>query len=294
MTILLEHKNLRHKDQDYTQTIINTSKDFDNWYQDVSHKNLIFRGQSYAKYKNYSSSQRKWMQDPDLIDKFGDGTDVYVDYILSLISKCRDWESGIVENYLGKGREPVSDLMFLSIMQHYGAPTPLIDFTYDINVALNFACEDNKRNERTGDIDDYMSIYSIDIEENSQRIIKLSDKPELKSKPYKELVKLEQLILIDDRDILHSNLNIIAQKGLFLLNYHPWKYLGGWSNKHKIFDDIFVETDLPQLPLSIPVLYKMDCADIHKDLITYIKSKYLNNLRNLFPKYKDMVNYIER
>ena len=294
MTNLLEHHNLCHKDQDYVQSIIKTQEDFDMWHQNVSGKDFIFRGQVYAKYKNYSSGQRKWMQDPDLMDKLGDDIDVYTDYITKLISKCREWENGIIEKYLGKDCDLVSDLMLLSIMQHYGVPTPLIDFTYDINVALYFACSNNKSFTRTDSIDDYMSVYFINLKENDNRIIKQSDNSELKFKSYKELASLKKLILIDnDKSILYSNLNIIAQKGVLLLNYHPWKYLGGLSTNYKIANGkIDVSIELPELPNNIPVLYNINCTDIHKNLVPYIKAEYLNHLNNLFPKYEELANYL--
>lgn len=76
------------------------------------------------------------------------------------------------------------------------------------------------------------------------------------------------------------------------MNYHPWKYLGGWSNEYKIAGKIPVKTELPELSNDIPVLYHINCADIHRDLIPYIRRQYLNNLGNLFPNYEDMVQYI--
>ena len=167
----------------------------------------------------------------------------------------------------------------------------MIDFTYNINVALWFVCHDN--NKGSEDIDNYISIYSLNVDENKGRILKLSDNPELKFKPYEELANLQQLILIDkDEVILHSNLNIIAQNGILLMNYHPWKYLGGWNNECKIAGKIPVKTELPELSNDIPVLYHINCADIHRDLIPYIRRQYLNNLGNFFPNYKDMVQYI--
>lgn len=291
MSELLEHHQLKHKDQDYQQTIIETANDFDIWYKSISGKDLIYRGQKYARYKNYSSGQRRWISDSNLIDNFGDCTEPYTNYISTLILNCRLWENSIIVKFLSKGCEDVSDLMLLSIMQHHGAPTPLIDFTYNIDVALWFACHENDK--VNNDIDNYMSIYSLNVDENKERILKLSDNPELKFKPYEELANLQQLILIDkDEDILHSNLNIIAQNGLLLMNYHPWKYLGGWSNEYKIAGKIPVKTELPELSKNIPVLYHMNCADIRKDLIPYIKKQYLNNVGNLFPDYKNMVQYI--
>lgn len=147
---------------------------------------------------------------------------------------------------------------------------------------------------RTDSIDDYMSVYFINFKKNDNRIIKLSDNPKLKFKSYKELASLKKLILIDkDKSILYSNLNIIAQKGILLLNYHPWKYLGGLSTNYKIANGkIDVKIELPELSNNIPVLYHINCADIHKNLVPYIKAEYLNHLNNLFPKYEELANFL--
>lgn len=81
---LLEHPNIKRKNMDYKQIIIDTNEDFDRWYNENSHRNLIFRGMKSARFKNYTSAQRKWMITDGLMNKAGDGIIGYTNYITSL------------------------------------------------------------------------------------------------------------------------------------------------------------------------------------------------------------------
>ncbi len=47
-------------------------------------------------------------------------------------------------------------------MQHYGLPTPLLDFSTDIRIALAFAAHEMKTSSGHKDIDNYASLYAFD------------------------------------------------------------------------------------------------------------------------------------
>lgn len=91
--------------------------------------NFIFRGHADASWKLESTLERtigkKWST--ELARKFEDH------YLNLFKSKYHI--------YNGSEHEPKSKLAWLSVMQHYGAPTRLIDFTESPYVALYFALE---------------------------------------------------------------------------------------------------------------------------------------------------------
>ena len=54
------------------------------------------------------------------------------------------------------------ELPILSLLQHYAAPTALMDWTYNNNVAFDFATDGlKKKEEPKTNIDDYFSVYRI-------------------------------------------------------------------------------------------------------------------------------------
>lgn len=72
--------------------------------------------------------------------------------------------------YSGDIIKPENKLSWISLMQHYGIPTRLLDFTTSPYVALYFAIENITPNK-----EDFLSIYAIDYEklvEESCRFVK--------------------------------------------------------------------------------------------------------------------------
>lgn len=121
-----------------------------------------------------------------------------------------------VQNLPDRGRY----VDWLSLLQHYGGPTRLLDFTYSCYVAAFFATE-------TADEDS--AIWAVNIRKFNQQVLKLADF-EIKGKIYSELVEeynrvAETIINIKERknpDIVllvepfqqHERISI--QQGLFL------------------------------------------------------------------------------
>lgn len=153
--------------------VINTKKQLDKWFQDVENKDqdkskqsataLIYRGLQEAKYKLFTSGQRIWIADE--MKQWARKS--YLSFINDIVQEANmdDLIRTVFDlyNYLPEER----DFPILSLLQHYGAPTALIDWTYDQNVAFYFATERITRpsSSSRNEIDEYFSIVRIDKEE---------------------------------------------------------------------------------------------------------------------------------
>lgn len=85
----------------------------------------------------------------------------YLEYVNDLVKKA----SGLpllakVFKYY-KLHYTQTDFPTLSILQHYGAPTPLIDFTYNLDVALYFATEFCKPSNSSNPLDHYFRLMRL-------------------------------------------------------------------------------------------------------------------------------------
>lgn len=110
----------------------------------------VFRGQARSEWGICSTLERllhrRWRKDD--IAKFEDYT-------------LQEFKSRF-HLYDRENMQPRSRLQWLSIMQHYGAPTRLIDFTSSPFVALYFALEAITPEEIHAPGDIHFSIYSLD------------------------------------------------------------------------------------------------------------------------------------
>ncbi|WP_162427278.1 FRG domain-containing protein [Pontibacter pudoricolor] len=150
---------------DYTDyNIINTKEEFDHWFNRFNSDNkhgpredYIYRGMKEAKHKLFTSSQRQWITN-DMEEWY---PKPYLRYVQDLVerSKSKPLIKKVFDVYDYTPLE--RDVPVLSILQHYGAPTPLMDWTYNINVALFFATENVKGGNGNGDIENYFSIYFV-------------------------------------------------------------------------------------------------------------------------------------
>jgi len=178
------------------------------------------------------------------------------------------------------------DFPLLSILQHYKAPTPLLDWTYDLNIALFFAIYNIKKSDISNVIDDYISIYRLN-KNNHQSFLEnnlnfmsanrfpgvswlggiLQDKNSVIYISDFEINEFKK----DDPDLIikpltsYYNLNILAQKGLFVFNPSEDRPL----------------EDFPELHESEIGNTKIYCYNINKDLSELIKykigEKYINS-----------------
>ena len=267
--------------------------------------NCIFRGVNEAKYKVYTSVQRSW-----ICNGLGrhSSINLMVDSMITSLSN----NVTLIDYYKSLNIIP-TDLLYLGLLQHYSAPTPLLDFTYDYKTALYFATKGLSEGCSDSEIDDYFSLYYIDTDKYGDQLVKMdeflnngldagvamyediiSKYPGTVDKQfdvdiYTRWIKRHPLyddglctikmMFIDNplkfkeittpythEGLYWSNLNIIAQKGCFIL----------YNNDCMPMEEYIGQS---------ACLPKIWCIDIHKSLAEYVRKHYLQGLSEslLFP-----------
>lgn len=269
------------KDKWFDRKTIQTNVEFNNFLNQIKSKVLFFRGIKDASFKQYSSIQR-FLEKNQLKKSFDDFVNQSILAATPLYQKYYPHTT-------------FSQLTILSFLQHYGYPTPLLDFTIDINTALFFALDGATSHGKNNTLSDYISIYALDIEPNQGDLFNLRTVISNKNIPvdraslvnYNTAASWKQIIALsdhyqknDDYSLqLNLNININAQKGLFVLNPTPDKTLDDWFDGRTMWNITDSTNDL---------LYgKMKCWDIHKSLIPHIQSILQQNGINKASIYPD-------
>lgn len=151
---LPEYKELQDKGDCFENYAIETQKEFDTFYSGFANeKGLIYRGVNEAKFHIYTSAQRFWLTDNLKLQSS------FTWFIGKLLNKLKS-DNTIIE-YLKSTDVAYNDVLGLAMLQHFGAPSTLIDFSLDLNCALFFAFDGMKKGNSYNEIDDYVSIYVI-------------------------------------------------------------------------------------------------------------------------------------
>lgn len=307
------YSSLEEKGEFFEQKNIKTKDEFEKvlcLYEKNADNNLIYRGCKKAHYKLYNKAQREWIN-KDLSDHGFS----FVDFILMLIDNAKRWQGDLLKKFFSASGQPVNDLLVLGFLQHYGAPTTLLDWTYSFNNSLFFAIDGLKNLASENEIENYFSVYIINNEicKITDHIITLKDLSEAFSlqssqrsefrENYQEILTLAENLNYEDLEsqaiallrgyqengITHKvewysfnffynqqNLNIINQQGVFLIN----------SNPDLPLEKFFQSKTGPFLPKwnKYP---KITCLNIHKSLLKYVKS-YLSK-QTPFPINKEFI-----
>jgi len=235
---LPEYTSFEEKEKHFIITYIDSIKDFEIFL--ASHRTCkgIYRGINQSYYKIYTSLQRQ------ILEKNLKNFSVE-EYIL----KARN--TVMLKNYFQHFKIVPSKLSIWSYLQHYGAPTPLIDFTYDIEKAIYFAIEkhDESSFKKNNDMSDRFSIFFIQnsdlelvnidnvcgsfVEYKKPAVEIFNSRPPEKNFDYNALLlhldqmfdmNILEVFLLDNKEEynevfnLYNNIRIIAQQGLFINN----------------------------------------------------------------------------
>src|SRR5882724_238302 len=308
--LLPQYKNFQEKNgffkesAHYRENKINDTAVFDKWYKDFSRPynhptakfDFFFRGMKEARHKLFNSAQREWLSNN--IGAWEEGR-TYLEFIKSLIQEAkgqRVFEKVLAYNQINYHNE--ADFPILSILQHYGAPTPLMDWSYCLDVALYFATEEVNGLAASEEIDGYFSIYVIkktsqsgglrnifdyskgsfptlenfrqeSFSPNSKAnfVCYISDFENNKQKAptFKTNIPSQQTIQRQRPVTTYYNHNIIPQEGFFIFNPYPDKPLEECFS-HKSRNE--ASENIGRLKLA-PFM----CYNIRKDLADYIRRK---------------------
>lgn len=297
----LEEKRAFFSNRENANFIINTKAELDKWFDDFKEEEeeesnidataFIYRGMKEAKHKLLTSSQRLWISTE--MEQWTNKT--YIDFVSDLVNHAK--VDPLIKKVFDLYNYSETDREFpiLSLLQHYGAPTPLMDWTYNENVAFFFAIDGlcNKE-EQQNNIDNYFSIYRINKRIYKNELLNIIDfipqerYPEIKA--FKDFgdknenpnsngifyisdfeqkrnltgktKSLDRLIIRTQKPLTSTyNHNIIPQAGLFIFN--PFS--------KKTLEDIF-NPNLQKGGWNLR-LTPFDCFNIHKDLSEYLKRK---------------------
>jgi len=301
---LEEYSNLKQKESFFDAINVVTYEDFDTIYEKLNQSTLLYRGIHEARYKIYTSAQREW-----ITNEYSKQGVSFTQFIQSIITSIR--QNTLLSKYYKSLNINENDLLYISLLQHYGAPSPLLDFTHSLNIALYFALDGIKIASSDNDIDNYFSLYIIDRNKCGNELVDIVSfldhgiengtamledfKTQYPNTPLdysllKDVDKYTKWIKQDG-----TNDGLCKMNCGFLDNplntdtiamYETKDFLY-WSNINLIAQQgCFIlytkeSTPLEQYFSGENYLPKLRCINVHKSLSEYIKSKYLKSMSRL-------------
>jgi hypothetical protein len=241
-------------------------------HTDINKPRYAFRGQPEAKYRLHNSAQRYFYGkgiDQLLKDVYEGGDDnkklrFFKDWTTSVMVEGLKWQGAVVPKILNQQNIDYKDpfLPICSYLRHYGVPTPVLDFSLNPFVALYFAIEEANHAPSNIEIENYMSLYVVDIEYSNQCAEQFQT-----TEFYETNLSLTKCynpfyVFTGSNSNIHTNLNIINQEGCLIGNILLNDSL---EAAYEVFGQKYL-SDFQSKKI-------MQCFNIHKGLIPFIRQR---------------------
>ena len=248
----------------------------------------VFRGVNESRYRLFNSFQRLW--NTRKFGELGVEPSQAVQLMLSIFNRGH-----VMRRYLKQLGVIYNDWLMLSFLQHYGAASPLLDFSKDYKVALFFACKDVKFYESANGIEDYISIYyyrNVEVirDEIAQSIVNIaklaigdvSPSKSIKTKVWEDTLSFRKVFEVENRVLVlptYSNRTSIKNKKHQEITTYTTANMNVTSQEGEFVCNMDIVTPLEVLfqkkKVGEKVVKYISCVDIHKGLIDYIVREYL-------------------
>lgn len=243
-------------------------------------QNFIFRGVGKASYRMFNKAQRAFMSHQEGSRK---NDPAFHAAISEMLKNAQTLDNYLFNEYFASFGVKRNDVAALSFLQHYGAPTPLLDWTYDLQVALFFAIYDLSNEDfdtpRFKDekiIDEFFSVYLM---REDMPLYMMNDYKKLsihsKNKAAYTTLKRRNVAHISEVFkngkpvlFLQNNLRIIKQKGIFIYNNSSFQPLEEVIFKKSSIYYLF-RSPQDDTVFRTPII----CMNIHKSLALLIKTE---------------------
>jgi hypothetical protein len=277
--MLLNYFTFHEKNQVVSESVlIKDKKSFESLISSLmeSHNRnkLKWRGMHEANLKLSNSCQRYYSRVMN-----NDSSEIYFEFVRNLVNYVSNWNKYTIQRYLESQNIENDIVAIMTLMQHFGFPTPLLDFSDDPLIALYFSSMPSLFDEDEEDIKNYSSLYSIDTTIESLK--EFNEKYRINKTPYSDQfapIFSTSLLLIskDTQEFqLGTNFNITNQEGSFIYFNDPVRPL----------EDILAS--IPETKSSLK------CYHIHKrfnsEIRTFLEKGYGITQDYVFPNPYQMI-----